>query len=133
MSMEVDLSTPLTDEERAYLHMRGRLSDIQRADDLHEVSDAPVPAGDGTAPGSEELRKAQLIAELRALGVDVPEQDGETDQDDETAPPYETWKSADLNAEIDRRNVGRADADKISKAGSVTERADRLYMDDEKA
>lgn len=130
MSMEVDLSTPLTEEERAYLHMRGRLSDIQRADDLHDVSDAPVPTGDGTAPGSEELRKAQLIAELRGMGVDV-NVPGEDDED-ETAPPYETWNSKDLNAEIDRRNVGRADADKISKAGSVTERADRLYMDDEK-
>jgi hypothetical protein len=133
MSMEVDLSTPLTKEERAYLHMRGRLSDIQRADDLNDVTDAPVPTGDGTAPGSESLRKAQLVAELRAMGVDV-KVPGEDDEDqDETAPPYETWKSADLNTEIDRRNVGRSDADKISKAGSVTERADRLYMDDEKA
>lgn len=133
MSMEVDLSTPLTDEERAYLHMRGRVSDIQRADDANNVTDAPVPAGDGTAPGSEELRKAQLIAELRAMGVDVPEQDGEQDADDETAPPYETWSSADINTEIDRRNEGRTDADKISKAGTVSQRADRLYMDDEKA
>lgn len=132
MSMEVDLSTPLTKEEREYLHMRGRLSDLQRADDLHDVTDAPVPTGDGTGPGSEELRKAQLIAELRAMGVDVPEQDNEADQDDETAPPYETWSSKDLNAEIDRRNEGRTDTDKISKAGSVTERADRLYMDDER-
>ena len=137
MSQEVDLTTPLTREEREYLNMRGRLPDIQRADDMHGVTDAPVSQGDGTGPvvmalGTAEQqaqRREQLLAELKAMGVPVVVQEDE----DETAPPYETWKSGDINSEIDRRNVGREDADKISKAGSVSERADRLYMDDEKA
>lgn len=139
MSMEVDLSTPLTEEERQYLHMRGRLSDIQRADDLHGVEGAPVPEGDGTGPGVMALgtaeqsaqRREQLLAELRAMGVPVVVADESTEEVEE-APPYETWNSKDLNAEIDRRNMDRADGDKISKSGSVSERADRLYMDDEK-
>jgi hypothetical protein len=140
MSMEVDLTTPLTTEERNYLHMRGRLPDIERADNLHGVEGADVPTGDGTGPVTMQLgtaeqqvqRREQLLAELRAMGVPVVVKEDEEDQED-TAPPYETWKSADLNAEIDRRNTGRTDLDKISKSGSVTERADRLYVDDEKA
>lgn len=141
MSQEVDLTTPLTKEEREYLYMRGKLSDIQRADDLHGVQDADVPTGDGTGPMTMQLgtaeqqvqRREQLLAELRAMGVPVVvDETADQDEATEEAPPYETWKSADINTEIDRRNVGRSDADKISKSGSVTERADRLYMDDEK-
>lgn len=142
MSMAVDLNTPLTDEERDYLHMRGRLSDIERADALHgEASDRQY-LGDGTGPVTTPLgtaeqqinRREQLLAELAAMGLDVEVKEAEPDDgtEDETAPPYETWSSKDINTEIDRRNVDRAEGDKISKAGSVSERADRLYMDDER-
>lgn len=140
MSMGVDLSSALTAEERAYLNERGRYAEVERADALHGVTDGAAPgSGDGTGPvvtplGTAEqqaIEKERLLARLRDLGVNVAEVVDEPEGD--TLPPYETWKSGELNAEIDRRNQDRADGDKISKAGSVTERADRLYMDDEKS
>jgi len=142
MSMAVDLSTPLTEDERAYLNERGRTEDIARVDALHGVTDAPaLPNGDGSGPvvsprGTAEQAaggKERLMAELQAMGVNVQEVPAEeAEADDDEVPPYEAWKSADLNAEIDRRNQTLPDGEKISKSGTVQERADRLYKDDEK-
>lgn len=145
MSMAVDLSTPLTDEERAYLAERGRTEEIDRADAMHGVTDAPdVGAGDGSGPrqyplGTAEqaaLEKERLLERLAQLGVEVEVKEDSTeveDDADDDVPPYETWKTGELNAEIDRRNVGRPDSEKISKSGSVQERANRLYEDDAKS
>lgn len=135
MSMKVDYSTPLTTEEREYLEGRGLLAEIQRADSMNGVTNAPeFGAGDGSGPQQVPLmtseQRAGEAARLRARLAELEESDDDSDGDGDDVPPYESWKSADLNAEIDGRNEGRPDDQKISKAGSVRERADRLYADD---
>jgi hypothetical protein len=131
MSMEVDLSTPLTREEREYLHMRGRIGDIELADNLHGQSDDPeLSEGDGTGPRSWSVttaeaaqeRRERLLAELAEL--DKLELGAGTDGDDEGLPPYEQWNSRDLNDELKAREM--------PAGGSNQEKARRLREDDER-
>lgn len=138
MSMAVDYNTPLTQEERAYLESRGKLAEIQRADSINGVTNPPeYGAGDGTGPQlqplltSEQraLEKERLRARLAEL--EAAEAESGADEDSDEVPPYESWKSNDLNKEIDARNEGRPEEQKISKSGTVAERATRLYADDE--
>lgn len=127
MSMEVDFNTPLSNEERNYLNMRGRLADIQRADDRHEVTDADVPEGDGTGPQMRPLGMAEdaaterqrLLDRLRELdAVDGPDEDS----NDEELSPYEQWTNRELDDELGRRN--------LAKGGTKAEKVNRLYEDD---
>lgn len=138
MSMAVDLSTPLTPEERAYLNERGRYAEIERADALHggTPDDAPTFGGDGTGPRVQQLNTGLatieepevLLQRLRDMGVNVQVLD---EDDDSEVAPYTEWSITDLKTEIDRRNEGRDEASKLSKSGSVQTLADRLYKDDD--
>jgi hypothetical protein len=129
MSMEIDFASALTEEERAYLDSRGRYADIQRADGLHGVETPASGEGDGTGLQQAALltsearaaEKERLLARLREIdGVDTDE----TDRDDDGGlPPYEDWKVSDLDGELKARN--------LSTAGTKSEKADRLYADDE--
>src|SRR3954465_8598992 len=65
MSMEVDLTTPLTPEERNNTHTRGREPGVERADNLHGVEGADVPTGDGTGPVTMQLGTAEQQAQRR--------------------------------------------------------------------
>lgn len=117
MSMKVDLSTPLTADERAYLNERGRTAEIDRADALHGVVDDTVYAGDGTGPRTQQLmtglaaveRAEVLKREIEQLGYKViieslSEAEAEEGDGDEL-PPYESWKVADLDAELKDRGL----------------------------
>lgn len=141
MSMQVDYTTPLTKEERAYLESRGLYSDIERADQLNGVETPAFSEGDGTGLQQVGLmtseqratERERLLARLQeidggseAAGDDVTEDDGEPD-------PYEVWSVEDLKSEIDRRNQEPGREVKISKAGGKQDLADRLYADDEQA
>jgi len=129
MSMKVDYSKPLTEEELAYLHMRGRTADIERAENqFGPVENADVYlAGDGTGP--EQLpatdaeqradRKRRILAELAAIEA----AEGGGDEEVEELPPYEQWKTAELNKELKNRQLP-ADGDNAAKAA-------RLRKDDE--
>jgi len=135
MSMEVDFSTPLTNAERAYLEERGKLAEIQRADSLNGVTNSPeFGAGDGTGPQLQPLLTSEQRAlekeRLKARLAELEEAESGAPDADEI-PPYESWKSNDLNKEIDARNEGRSEDQKISKSGTVQDRATRLYADDE--
>lgn len=126
MSMEVDFTTPLTEEERKYLHMRGRLADVERADNTHGV-DGPEQFGDGSGPQEMPLltgeraaqRREELLRELALLDDAEPDEDGDEDE----VPPYESWKVADLDAELRRRS--------LATDGNKEAKAQRLYADDE--
>jgi hypothetical protein len=136
MSMGIDFTKPLTDEERDFLLVRGRYADIEKADNAHGTS-TDLGEGDGTGTVQQPVltseraaqRREELLRELAEIDAFEASDDEDEDDEDEV-PPYESWKSGDLNAEIDRRNEGRDDATKISKAGSVQDRANRLYADD---
>ena len=137
MSMEVDLNTPLTADERAYLNERGRLADIERADNLHggTPEDAPEFNGDGTGPRTNQLntglaaveRPEVLIKQLQEMGYDVEVKPASTeDEDDDTeVPPYESWKVPELDAELKRRNLP-VTGDKAAKANALYADDDRL-------
>lgn len=136
MSREVDLSTPLTKEERAYLHMRGRIADIERADAQHGVTEAdPFIDGDGTGPQQKSVltgdraaaRKAELLAELAALEESESDEDEDTsdveDEDGEDGESYADWTVPQLDAELAKR--------KLAKGGTKDDKVRRLEEDDE--
>lgn len=142
MSQKVDLSTPLTQEEYNYLQTRSQNDIIDRAHSMHGTSDADYAQNDGDWTGPQPVpatqgeraanRRAELLAELAALGEDDDtdddvegSDDGGSDAEDETAEPYENWPDADLNAELKNRG--------LSAAGKHDDKVKRLYADDETA
>lgn len=137
MSMNVDLSTPLTADERAYLNQRGRLADIERADNLHggTPEDAPLFEGDGTGPRTNQLnsgmaaveRPEVLLQQLREMGynVQVVDEDEDASTEEADVPPYEDWKVTELDAELKRRSLP-VTGDKAAKANALYADDDRL-------
>jgi hypothetical protein len=131
MSMGVDLSTPLTDAEYAYLVERSQQSVIERAHSLHGTSDADyahVTLGT-PQPGPKEqvllqgdaraARREQLLEELAALSDDVPDEDDEDEEDDR---PYSEWTVPELDAQLRARE--------LPTSGSKTDKVKRLEEDD---
>lgn len=135
MSMAVDFSTPLTEDERKFLNERGRYSDIERADSAHGGS-APegFGEGDGTGPQYRPVlqgeaaaaRKAQLLAELEAIeATEAAETGRDGSVEDGDVDPYEVWTPEELTKELKRR--------KLTATGSKEDKVARLYEDDEKS
>lgn len=128
MSMQVDTSTPLTQEERAYLLMRGRDAEVFQIDERYGATDADY-SGDGTGPKSRTLltgeqvagRREQLLAELEMLDKHYGDPESVEDDGSEVAP-YEDWTHKELDTELKRRS--------LSGGGSKEEKAQRLYADD---
>jgi hypothetical protein len=113
MSMEVDFSTPLTDEERAYLAERGRYADVERVDAMTGSEPQPFGEGDGTGlkqasvltsdqMASERERLLARLAELNAMAPDADD-----DSDTEVAP-YEEWTPQELKDELGRRGLPKS-------------------------
>jgi hypothetical protein len=126
--MAIDYTTPLTAKERQYLLHRGRYADVERVDAAFgEESDVSLLSGDGTGPGTRQLatgealaqRKAELLRELEL----IEQAEGGPVEDDEDVPPYETWKVADLDAELKRRG--------LPVTGDKSAKANALYVNDE--
>jgi hypothetical protein len=127
MSMQVDLTTPLTREERAYLIERGQTHVIERADAQHgyDGSDDDLNEGDGTGTRFEAVtqgeraaeRKQRLLEELAAIEA----AEGNTADDDEDVEladkPYEEWSKAELDKELKTRELpgGGTNADKAAR------------------
>lgn len=134
MSMKVDFTTPLSDEERAYLDARGRYADIERADQITGTETPESEVGDGTGLQQQPLVTSEArAAERERLLARIREIDGAPaeDESDAEVDPYEVWSMEELKAEIDRRNETRASDSKISKAGGKADLAQRLYADDD--
>ena len=70
MSRKIDLSKPLSDEDRGYLEMRGRYWDIQMNDQQFK-SVATAPADDDRVSESDvmDLKVDELREELSARGL----------------------------------------------------------------
>lgn len=136
MSMAVDLSTPLSKEEAAYLQERGRHQELEAAAERHDqnVSELLNTDGDGTGPTklalNSDLQAIQspevLLARLREMGVNVAVVDESADEDDEVdISPYQEWSVAELDAELKRRD--------LPVTGNKQAKVDALYADDDKA
>lgn len=105
----VQLTLPLDDDTRKFLLSRGKDPLVAELDRQWE---------------NYQFR----VNELKARGE---WDEDEADSDVEEAPPYETWKKQELIDEINERNNGREDADKIDATGTKEDLARRLYADDE--
>jgi hypothetical protein len=136
MSMDVDLTKPLTAAERSYLNMRGRLADIERADALTNGSppEGYDDSGDGTGPQMEPVlqgqvaaaRKERLLAELRAIELaEASEEDATATDEPDEAEPYSAWTVPQLDKELKARQ--------LSVTGTKPEKVARLEKDDEDA
>lgn len=132
MSMEVDLSTPLTQEEYAYLLQRSRQDLINRAHEMHGTSDedyAEQTYGDGTGPqpyaALQGEARAERIDRLRAELAELEAAAGEEDEeemDEDEAPAYSDWSVSQLDEELGNRN--------LPKSGSKSDKVARLEADD---
>lgn len=116
MSRQIDLSQPLSDEDRQYLLDRGRLRDIAIADG--ENPPVPLPADSvadafgqhpeatdatrGQNPEHPEGQQAQPNANLASPATEHQKAEGDEpdNYDDEEAWPYE-----DLKEEIKERDA----------------------------
>jgi hypothetical protein len=105
----IKLTLPLSDENRKYLYSRGKDPMVAELDRQWENYQYRVQA-------------------LKDAGE--WEEDEESEEVEE-APPYEQWKKAELIDEVNERNAGREDDDKIDSSGTKDELVARLYADDE--
>lgn len=137
MAREIDLTKPLSAEDRQYLVDRCAWSRIAQADQIAadeaqakavEQNEITTPQPTPTATGAAALHAAQTAQEEQAAS------------DDEEEAPYEEWSYDDLKAELDRRKqleldggMAQEEANKLfSKGGSQKDLVARLYADDER-
>lgn len=127
MSRKVDLSKPLSEEDEAYLRERGRLADIARANGTEQGTSVP-----GGINGVNTGGSSPTVTDPR-MGARHNPADAPTLQAGDGAKPLEDPDSAtvkELQAEIDRRNEGRSEEDRLARTGTKQELIDRLEADD---
>jgi hypothetical protein len=148
MSRQIDITKPLSDEDRQYLEDRARHEDLRRnaeivgereADVLTPINDGntgdvdPFKADDGTEQITGTNPGERTVTAAQAADTGVPTADDADDAGDEPDDDYDDedeWSFRDLQAEIKDRNEGRDEADKISAQGSRPELIARLREDD---
>lgn len=148
MSREIDMSKPLSDEDRAWMLENNRDNEVRANDEAHGRdssdigraggmpfvtggepslgSDRSIPTG--LTPNSQEAdldrerREAQLKAATEGGASADPLATGDLvyETDDK---PYEDWSAAELQNEAGKRE--------LSKSGTKAELAERLRADDE--
>jgi len=132
MSMEIDFSKPLSDEERAFLMERGRYADVERSDNAYGTSGDPsLYTGDGTGLREQQVvtgevarrRKEELLAELAAIEEAEGTGTGDEDEEADDLPPYEALTVKDLDAELKARH--------LPVTGSKEAKVKALYDHDE--
>lgn len=122
MSRTIDLTEPLSEEDRQYLLDRGREQQVFAND--AKFSNDP-----------EAIRRALYIPGTSVDKAEgVPETpDGPLDDDGESEDNYETWTHDALQEEIRRRNAedDRDEEDHLAVSGNKAELIARLREDDE--
>lgn len=113
MSRKVPLDQPLSDEDRAYLQMRGDEGLITRLDQQFPPQDAEADEEE------EEAEEADL---------EDDEDEDDEDEDEDVNASYEEWTIAELKVEIDRRNAKGAG---LAVSGTKPDLATRLREHDE--
>lgn len=133
MAREIDLTKPLSDEDRQYLVDRCRWSQLAQADELASAQEAQRAASEEHTPSTPSPQPPTTVVG----GAPVePTQGATSDEQD----PYEEWTYEELKAELDVRkqealNEGMPtdEAGKLfSKGGSQKDLVARLYADDER-
>src|SRR5215207_190009 len=113
MSRQIPTDKPLSDEDRAYLAMRGDEARIAWFDQVHPPADE--------APADEDEVEAEAVADVDAEDDEEDDEDEEADDD----PDYESWAVADLKSEIESRNRKLGD-NPMSVTGVKADLAKRL-------
>lgn len=129
MSKQIDLSKPLSEEDRAYLLSRGRTYDIAIADGNDASSLSAGPSFDANTDAAKLLAETPNTGDVNTLGREA----GAPDQSSGDAPTgepsqYEDLTVAQLKDELERRDlpttgkkpelVARLDADDAEQASS---------------
>lgn len=148
MSRKIDLTKPLSDEDRQYLTDRGRLNDVAVADaNAGGADSAPAPTvtpggvSGVTVGGSSPLTQDPSAARYTPATPAVQAGDGlEGSEQEKDAAAAEAVSNGDyeakgvlvkhLQAEIDRRNEDRDEDDHIPRTGTKDDLIDRLKTDD---
>lgn len=115
MSRKIDLTKPLSDEDRQYLLDRGRLRDIAQADGNTEAAN-PVPGGlDGVNTGgaSPTAKDPRLGARIKVGEPTVQAGDALEDEDDDNV-----LKGAALEQALEDRG--------LPKTGTADEKRARV-------
>ena len=130
MSRKVDLSKPLSDDDRQYLSDRCRWDDLREADANHPVpverDPNTTPSSQDTSPAPQPADKGTQTAELptKPLTTDsVPAQADPGDEDVDNYDDAEVWSYHDLQEEAKERKD-------VSAAGSREDIVARLREDD---
>lgn len=159
MSRKVDPNNPsLSEEDKRYLASRAQLpTSVMSVEEQRQLLDPEQNAlslenrantGDvntaniSTEALEEELKRRRAEQEavvpkelFGSTSGAAPDEDEDDDDDDALEPPYdaEGVTKAMLLTEINRRNQGRDDEDKISVVGTKPELAAALAEDDDDA
>jgi hypothetical protein len=133
MSRKIDLTKPLSDEDRQYLEDRARHHDIATADANAGYEDdgsgpltSPVGVSGVSVGGSSPLQQDPTAARFATPGPAVQAGDGL-----KTEEGYQSMKVAELQDEIDRRNETRDEDEQIPRSGTKQDLIDRLTADDQ--
>lgn len=123
MSRQIDLSQPLSDEDREYLFAHGDHDLVRQADAIAaaNVESEPFDEGEGERP-EDEVEDESTDGETKD-DDESDEVDDEEDETEEDSGPYAGWTKADLKAEAGKRE--------LPKSGNVSELKARLVADDE--
>lgn len=135
MAREIDLSKPLSDEDRQYLVDRCAWSRIAQADQIAADQAQAKAVEDNKIENPQPSPTRTGAAALAEAANASPGDDG-----GEEELPYEEWSFEDLKVELDRRKqlelnggMSTEEANKLfSKGGSQKDLVARLYADDER-
>ena len=147
MSRKVDITKPLSDEDRQYLLDRGQHAKIAQADaaaggDDSALAASTTPGGVSgvTVGGSSPLAQDPSVGRYTPAEPAVQAGDGLTSDDDKDAKAEAAIADRDyeakgvlvkhLQAEIDRRNEDRDEDDQIPRTGTKDDLVDALKADD---
>lgn len=123
MSKQIDLSKPLSEDDRAYLVSRGRTSDILIADGKDASAETAGPSFDATASAEELLAKTPHTGDVNAMGVQSKQPVTTAPADAEPEPSkYDDLTKQQLEDELERRE--------LPKSGKKPDLIARLVEDD---
>ena len=133
MARTIDLSKPLSDDDRQYLVTRDRWRDLAEADGHND----PQRARQEAQEGYRRTQVASTVLSPTSPGqtprVQEPDAGGDGDE-----PPYEEWTFEELKAELKDRKAEALESgmseneakERYSLGGSQKDLVDRLYADD---
>jgi len=121
MGRNIDLTQPLSDEDRQWLEDRGDYTALRRAAEAAGESDEEPDEADEADEDSQDSEDEDSDDD----SDDDDSEDDESDEDDEDAVAYEDLTNAQLAELLEARD--------LPKSGTKAEMVARLIEDDESA